>query len=191
MRRIINITLMATSLLLVLGLILTISANTNESRHDRKKSGVDINLSKEEIPRLVEIIKIWKLVDELGLNEKQLVEFLPRFEELDKTRSAYYKNRRELINKLDDLLKFEEPEKQVKLAFDEFINTEAEYYQKYRDLRELLYSGLTIKQRAKYIVFEDKYRRDMGSLIKKLRDLSDLRESQKKSQPEGMKQSVN
>ena len=176
MRKTINLVLMVVSLALILGLVLVIGAETQESRPERRSRKTDTDLSREEISRLIEIIRIWKLVDELGLNEKQLTEFLPRFKELHDMRGEHYRDRRDAIEELGGLLEADTSESQLKSKIDEFRSAEVNYYLKYKELQDALNANLTVEQRAKYIVFEDKYRDDIRRLIRTLRGLSEQRE---------------
>lgn len=190
MRKIINITLIMALLALSLVLLLAIGANaqTNRQSRDRSSGGIDINLSKEDVPRLFEIIRIWKMVDEIQLNDEQLQRFLPRFNELSDLRSKYYKQRREASNEMQKLLKADASENQLKSALEKYRNLEAKFRQKEKQLSDALNSGLSIKQQVKLINFEHEYRRDMGRLMRNLRELSELRETQRKPQPVPLQQ---
>lgn len=182
-RKVINIILIAT--VLALGVLLAIGAETGRPSASRSSRGIDIKLSKEEIPKLIEIIRIWKFVDELELKEEQLMEFLPRFKALDDLRIKYYTDRRRTVTELKKLLETDTSGDQLESAVGKLRKTKIEYRQKERQLADKLNSGLTIKQQAKFIVFQDGYRRDMYNLVRKLRELSELKEQgqQRKPQP--------
>jgi hypothetical protein len=182
-RKFVNTVLLMILLALVLGLLLAIGAETGKPGTEKRTEGMSIKLSKEEIPRLVEIIRIWKLVDELELKEKQLVGFLPKFKELNSLRAKHYRDRRNAVNKLRKLLEAGSSEDQLKSAMDELKNIEATFYQKHKQLQDALNSDLTVKQQAKFAVFQDKYRDDIRRLIRNLRELSNLREQRPKPQP--------
>lgn len=187
MKRVVNIILIIACLFLFLGLLLTIGAETDNPDEAKQNRG-NIELSKEDIPRIFEILRIWKLVDELELNEDQLLAFLPKFKELEALRRRYYRGRYDSVKKLGKLLEANSSENQLKSATDEFRKAEIDFYQKYRQLKDSINSDLTIKQQAKFVVFEDKYRDDMRSLMRNLRDLSNLREQRLKHQPETLKE---
>lgn len=178
MGKTVNLVLVMASLALILGLMLAIGAETENHRPERRSRETDTNLSREENSRLIEIIRIWKLVDELGVNEEQLAEVLPRFKELRELRRDYYKNRRDAVRELAGLVEAGNfSEKGLKSKVDKFRSTEIDYYRKYKELRDILNSNLTITQQAKYIVFEDEYSGDMRRLIRTLRELSEQRET--------------
>ena len=187
MGRTINTILIIASLALFLGLLWAIGAETDNPDKAEQNRG-NIELSKEDIPKIFEIIRIWKLVDELELNEDQLLAFLPKFKELEDLRRRYYRSRYDNIKKMSKLLETNPSENQLKSAIDELRNAEVGFYQKYRQIKDSINSNLTIKQQAKFVVFEDKYRDDMRSLMKNLRDLSNLREQRLSHQPEALKE---
>jgi len=187
MRKLTNIALMILSLVLISGLLVAIgdeSDKSGEKKQSEEKTVID--LSKKDIPKLVEIIRIWKLVDELELKEDQLVEFLPRFKELEHVQGEYYRNNREHLSKLKTLLDSESSDQKMKAAIDEFRKSGMEIRQKEQELKDKLYSGLSPKQQAKFIVFQDVYRRDMKRLIGNLQKLSKLKNQ--RYQPESIQQ---
>ncbi len=181
MSKIVNTVLV--SLILVVGMLLAVGAETESQEQERRPRGMNISLSSEEIPHLVEIIRVWKLVEELGLNEEQLVKFLPKFKELNALRSRYYGNRRETVTEISKLLEANASEDQLKPITDKFKSAESGYYQTYRQLNDALDANLTVKQQAKFIVFQDRYRSDVRRLIRTLRGLSDQREPRSRPQP--------
>jgi len=183
MRRIANTVLMMTALILIVGLLLPIGAETDRPAPERRPSGMDIDLSNEDIPHLVEIIRVWKLVDELELNEEQLIKFLPKFEELNDLRNKYYRGRRKIVTGLEKLLEENASEDQLKSVVDGFKGTEVDYYVTYKRLNDELDRNLNIEQQARFVVFQDRYRSDMRSLIRTLRKLSDEHEPRLRRQP--------
>ena len=161
-------------LVLVSGLLLAVGAETGKSA-DEKATASIVDLSKEDIPRLVEIIRIWKFVDELGLKEEQMVEFIPRFKELNDLRSNYYRSRGNAINKLKGIIGPNPSKAQIESAINEYRNLRTIYHQEEKQLEDKLYSGLTVEQQAKFIVFQSVYRRDMINLQRELQKLGELR----------------
>ena len=185
MRKIINIILIMA--VLALGVLLAIGAETDKQSPKRPSDSIGNGLSKEETSRLLEIIWIWKLVDELELKEDQLTEFIPRFKELSDLKGKYYRDRRESTSKIGKLLKTDTSEDQFQEALAELRNLEIGFREKEKQLEKSLNSGLTIKQQAKFIVFQDSYRHDMRQLVGKLRELSKMREQPLKPQPKILK----
>ena len=183
MRKVNSIILIAILLALVLGFLLTIGADTDNPDARVPVEDIGIELSREEIPKLVEIIRIWKLVDDLELKEEQLATFLPRFKELNDLRNKHYRGRREALNKLRVLLEKNSSESKIKPAMDDLRKAEEQFLQKEKQLGNALNSSLTIKQQAMFVVFQDVYRRDMQRLMRNLQELSRLKERRSRPQP--------
>ena len=188
MKKIINISLIVAIFLLIFGFLLASgSENTNTGK---KVDQDDVNLSqlREDIPKLVEIIRIWKLVDELELQEEQLVKFLPRFKEINNLRAKNYRLRRTTADELRKLLETDSSEEKFKSTLSRARNATVDFRQKEKRLEDELYSILSVKQQAKFAVFQDSYYRDMRRLIGQLKELSDLKEQKMKYQPKTLKE---
>ena len=183
MRKVNSIILIAILLALVLGFLLTIGADTDNPDAKIPVEDIGIELSREEIPKLVEIIRIWKLVDDLELKEEQLATFLPRFKELNDLRNKHYRSRREALTKLRVLLEKNSSESKIKPAMDDLRKAEEQFLQKEKQLGDALNSSLTVKQQAMFVVFQDVYRRDMQRLMRNLQELSRLKERRSRPQP--------
>jgi hypothetical protein len=182
-RKVINIILIMALFALILGMLLAIGVNTDAQERRRSSGGIDISLSNEDVPRLFEIIRIWKIVEELELDDQQLQKFLPRFNELNDLRGKYYRQRHEASIEMKKLLEANTPDSKLKSALDKYRDMEVEFHQKERQLEDALNSGLSIKQQIKFIAFEYEYRRDMNRLMRNLRELSEMKEQQKPHQP--------
>lgn len=182
MRKVNSVILIAILLALVLGFLLTIGADTDNPGAKMPVEDIGIELSRKEIPKLVEIIRIWKLVDDLELKEEQLATFLPRFKELSDLRNKHYRSRREAVNKLRVLLEKNSPESKIEPAMDDFRKAEEQFLQKEKQLGDTLNSSLTVKQQAMFVVFQDVYRRDMQRLMRNLQELSRLKERRSRPQ---------
>ncbi len=188
MRKIVNICLIVALFVLVLGFLLATGSEDSKPAPKNTQDDTSLSQMKEDIPKLVEIIRIWKLVDELGLQEDQLVKFLPRFKELTDLRFKHYRLRRTTSDELRKSLGANSSDEKLKSTLNRARNAEADFEQKEGQLENELYSILTVKQQAKFAVFQDSYYRDMRRLIGQLKELSDLKEQKMKYQPKTLKE---
>lgn len=189
MRKVINTILIAVILILSLGLLFAIGADIDSKikpiQPVNNSNNIDFQISKEEIPKLVEVIKIWKLVDELELsnfNEDKLTRFLAKYRQLETIRGEYWKNRSEGISKIKKLIDTNASEEQIKLALDELNKLDANFFEKDRQIKESINSILTAKQQAELIIFQDTHWRDMKNLVRDLERISQIREKQLQNQ---------
>jgi len=195
MKKTINVILLAIPLLLILGLIIAINAdvkpNDRNMPKDNPENNQKFNLSPSDVPKLVEIIKVWKLIDEVELdeiNEDKMVIFLAKYKQLDKIRFKFHRERAEAIKKLQNDLKSNSSEEQIKLALINIKKIESDYMQKEKQLMNAINASLSTKQQAEFIVFQDTYWREMRQMMKNLKELSLVRDNNMKYQPEVLSQ---
>jgi hypothetical protein len=182
MRKTVNICLIAVLLMLIFSLLIAIGADESKTESKKSYDNVDLAQLNKDIPKLVEIIRIWKLVDELGLQEEQLIKVLPRFKELNDIRSKYYNLRKSTSDELQKLLEASSTDEKIKAVLTKSKNTETDLRQKEQQLENELNSILTIKQQAKFVVFQDSFHRDMRRLIGNLKELSEMKEQKMRFQ---------
>ena len=73
MRKIINTVLMAGLLILVVGLLLAF-AQTDKPDPEKRPRRMGIDLSKEEMGEFIDIFRVWKIVNDLELDEENGVD---------------------------------------------------------------------------------------------------------------------
>lgn len=188
MKRIAIIVSLAFVILLITGLSFIISANINKKANVEKKAQlqenndvIDINLSKDDIPKLVEVIKVWKLVDEVKLGELEevkLVKFLSQYEKLDRLKGEYWSKRNEKIEKLRRLLETDAPSGQIESLLIELDKLDSDYLVTEKQLKDSLNSELTVKQRAAFLILQNDQWKDIRKLVRNLEAISKLKERQ-------------
>lgn len=188
MMKVINAILIALTLILFLGLLIAIGADIDSRAKPVQpisNNNIDFQISKEEIPKLVEVIKIWKLIDKLELsnfNEDKLTKFLAKYKQLETIRSEYWKNRGESISRLKKLIETNASEEQIRLALDELNKIDTNFFEKDRQIKESINNILTTRQQAELIIFQDTHWRDMKNLVRDLEKISQIREKQLQNQ---------
>lgn len=190
MRKIVNTILIAVISFLFLGLLFAIGADIDSKMKpiqpiNNNINNIDFQISKEEIPKLVEAIKIWKLIDELELNnfnEDKLTRLLVKYKQLETVRGEFWKNRGDAIKKLKKLIETNASEQQFKLALDELNRLETDFFEKDRQIKESMNTILTARQQAELIVFQETHWREMKDLVRNLEKISQLREKQLQNQ---------
>jgi len=185
MQRIINIILMTLSFMIIVGLIFAISAEDKSAKKPDesivaippKPSNIDI--SQDDVPKLIEIIRIWKLIDSVELErigEDKLVLFLAKYKQLDKIRLQYHRDRSDHIEKLKKLLEVNAEDAQIRVVLNDLRKMDENFRQKERQILDELNQGLTPKQQAEFIVFQDTHWQEMRQMVRNLKELSALKE---------------
>ncbi len=185
MQRTINIILMTLSFMIIVGLIFAISAEdksvkkSDENKFVALPKPANIDISQDDVPKLVEIIRIWKLIDDVELEkigEEKLVLFLAKYKQLDRIRLQYYRNRTDHIDKLKRFLDANASDAEIKVVLNELRKLDENFKQSERQILDELNRNLTPKQQAEFIVFQDTHWREMRQMIRNLKELSNLRE---------------
>jgi len=195
MRKTINVTLLAILLVLTIGLIFAISAEEKPGIEGRPVANAqsddnpEISMSPNDVPKLIEIIRVWKLIDEVELDkigDEKLVKFLAKYRQLDKIRFDYHKDRVDSLDKLKKLLETNASDEQIKIALNETRRIDETFAQREKQLLDTLNSSLTPKQQAEFIVFQDNHWQEMRQIVRNLKELSAIKERRLKYQPESL-----
>jgi len=202
MRRLINIILMVVLFMLILGLILVINADVKISNSDSEKIEVaenqkqndskdipNINLSPSDMPKLMDALKLWKLIDDLELEklgDDKMMAFITKYKQLEETRFEYHNTRKEALKELQKLTETNQSEQKIKSKLDDIKSMDKAFFEKDLQLANTLNSYLTSSQQAKFIIFQDNYWRDMRQIMRNLKEIAALKEKENKMkfQPE-------
>jgi Spy/CpxP family protein refolding chaperone len=128
--------------------------------------GVPSTAKREEVRKKIEAVRIWRLTEELKLDEKtsgQLASFLSSLEE---KRRELWKANRDATQNLRAALRTDEPDnRRLKAELDRIEKNQQEMTK----LREKEINGiknfLTIEQQARYLIFQQEFRREMRGMI--------------------------
>lgn len=125
---------------------------------------------REKMRERLETIKIWQLTDAVGLTSEQSKEFFPIYSKFQKDHEKIEDKRRSIIDSLDELsAKDQVSESDIKKTLDDLTATESEFATlRTRFIKDI--SGvLTVKQVAKLVVFEDRFRQRLQDNIRAIR----------------------
>lgn len=134
----------------------------------------------DDIADFLEIVKIYKLTQELGLSSKQLVDFYPVYNKLQELKREYRSLRRETMKEYSLLAKNDASDRECEEAHRRYRAAEKIIVDKMESLRDQLEDQLTPKQKIKFMLFDDAYRRDVGKILQTVKQLN---ESKKKFIP--------
>lgn len=118
--------------------------------------------------RMIEAIKIWKLTEFLDLDEEQMVTFFPKLKKIENHRRTTFRERRKKLLKLKELLDKEKSDKKIKNMINDIIEFDKEQKEEEEKLREEVMSVLTVKQQAKFLLFEERFGEAIRKIIKNL-----------------------
>ncbi len=130
----------------------------NQGAADTKK--------REAVRKKVEAVRMWRLTEELKLDEKTSARLASFLSALDEKRRNLMRTRMETLRNLRATLKAEHPdEKKMKSDLDKLETNRRDMM----ELEEKEISGikdiLTVEQQARYVVFQQEFRREMRGMI--------------------------
>jgi Spy/CpxP family protein refolding chaperone len=124
-----------------------------------------------ERPEHVEMLRMWRLVDELEISEAQAVRVFPAFRAHRAEMDSLSQKRRVLQSALAEQLEAgaDDDELLASMATLSAVDDEVEALKaRFRtDLGELL----TVRQRAKLLLFDATFRSDLMDVVRRLRDV--------------------
>ncbi|MBM4128997.1 MAG: hypothetical protein FJ243_02630 [Nitrospira sp.] len=133
---------------------------------------------REQVRKRINLIRMWRLTEELNLDEETGAKLFPLLRQHEEKRRELAKKREELLFALKAQLKTGKPhEDKISVILREWeeIHTEEENLSRREkeDLREIL----SIEQRAKYLIFQHEFTKEMRRMI------ADVREKKQSSVP--------
>lgn len=139
----------------------------NEPGYDNAqgRGGPDAK-KREEVRKKVETVRMWRLTEELKLDEKTSARLASFLSALDEKRRGLMHERMETMGDLRALLKTEKPdEKKLKTDLGKLEKTRREMME--LEAKEI--SGvkdiLSVEQQARYVIFQQEFRRELRGMI--------------------------
>jgi Spy/CpxP family protein refolding chaperone len=120
----------------------------------------------EEVRKKVETVRIWRLTEELKLDEKTSARLASLLSAMDEKRRGLMRERMETMKDLRVLLKAGTPnEKKLKADLDKLEKDRREMMELDGKETSGVKEILSIEQQARYVVFQQEFRREMRGMI--------------------------
>ncbi|HLE42036.1 MAG TPA: hypothetical protein VI956_11060 [Nitrospirota bacterium] len=121
---------------------------------------------REEIRKKIEAIRIWRLTDELKLDEKTAARFFPVLSSLTQRRHELLRENMETERELRLYLEAGRPdEKKIKTALDKMEKIHHEMTRLTEKEIDATKEYLTVEQQARYYLFQQDFQREMREMI--------------------------
>jgi Spy/CpxP family protein refolding chaperone len=119
---------------------------------------------------IIQKVKIYRLVQELDLTTEQSVQFFPKLEEMQKIEQEFNEQRMEILDQLKDLVNDDGKDAEISNLIAQYEEIHRERAQKHLEKMGELWKILTPVQQAKYLLFEEKFNREIREMIKQVKD---------------------
>ncbi len=125
---------------------------------------------REEIRKKIETVRIWRLTERLKLDTTTSAKLASLLSSFDQQRQGVVQEQMAALHELRVILKSQKPdEARIKAALDKLQNNQHAM----QELRDREFSGLkdilTVEQQARFLLFQQDFRREMQSMISNAR----------------------
>jgi Spy/CpxP family protein refolding chaperone len=140
--------------------------NEGEFSPGQGRGGPPSKERREEIRKKIEAIRIWRLTEELKLDEKTAAKFFPLLSSLAQRRNELMRENMEAERELRLYLEAGKPdEKKIKAALDRLENIHRETAKLAEKEIDITKAHLTVEQQARYYLFQQDFQREMREMI--------------------------
>ena len=124
----------------------------------------------EKDPRaIIEKVKIWRMTQELDLTTEQAEKFFPRLHELHEIEREFHRARMHMLSQLTDLVKKDNAEREIIEIMTRYDGVHREKFKNEMQKLEEMWQVLTPVQRAKYLIFEEEFIREIKDMIREIK----------------------
>jgi Spy/CpxP family protein refolding chaperone len=126
---------------------------------------------REKIRKRIELIRMWKLTEELDLTEETGAKLFPILRKYDEKRIALQKERQNIMDQLRKALEDEATsDEAIEATMDTLDNNASAMSDLLRQQREELKGILSPRQQAKFIIFQREFHREIRKIIGEARE---------------------
>jgi len=131
----------------------------------------DTKLNKENLTQLIELVRAWRMMQEVGLTEEQSLKFLHLRREMKEQAGKIAKQRERAQRELKKLL--DDPQAEdatIARQIETLERIEEKGHALFREHEKKMLSELTVRQQAKLKLFKIGFERDMRGLIEHIKE---------------------
>jgi len=122
-----------------------------------------------ELRERIELIWMWRLTEELDLTQEEGATIFPVLRQYEEKKRALRDENRELVRELDQLIEANASEGKLKKAIQALAENEKKYHQVKEEGFQKLERILPVEKQARYIVFQQEFRREIHRLLRRSR----------------------
>ena len=128
------------------------------------------NAAGEKDPReIIENVRIYKMTKELDLSTEQAIEFFPKLREFQQVEHRFQEEKTRILNEMRDHVNRGSTDKEILSLLDEYEQAHRDRLTGLIEKTKEMFDILTPRQRAKYLIFQDDFNREIREMIKKVK----------------------
>lgn len=126
--------------------------------------------NREKMRERLNTIKIWKMTEAVGLTTEQSEKFFPIYNQQRKDHEKLEKERFELVDKLSNLAdEHDGSDSEINKTIDKLIDHDGKFAQLRKKYLKEIAAVISVKQQARLLVFEERFRRRLQEDIRDIR----------------------
>ncbi len=126
---------------------------------------------REKVRKRIELIRMWKLTEELDLTEETGAKLFPILHKYDEKRIELHKERQNVMNQLRRALEDEATsDETIKAAMEQVDKNALAVSDLIRQQHQELKGVLSLRQQAKFILFQREFHREIRKTISEARE---------------------
>lgn len=127
------------------------------------------NPEMEKERRMLEAIRVTRMTEALKLSEEQVAKFLPRLKRIEEHQRLLREDRARKLRQLADMLDKPEHQREIKVKLEELEKIDQEQTQKVRQMMKDLDTLLSVEQRARWRVFNERFDGEIREMVREIR----------------------
>ncbi len=147
-------------------LLVGVTAGASEEAAEKRRPAQSRIPGRERSKEMLETIRTVRTIETLKLTEQQIAQFLPKQRQMKEMRENYFKVRKVKVEKLAKLLESKASPRALEKTLTELKSDEEKYQAENKALRAEIDNILTPEQRARLIIFERDFRKEMRKMLK-------------------------
>ncbi len=156
--------------LAIIAIALLLAGTTAHAQQGPGPMGGPDAKKQEEVRKKVETVRMWRLTEELKLDEKTSARLASFLSAMDEKRRVLMRERMETMKDLRALLKTGTPnEKKLKANLDKLEKDRREMMELEGKEMSGIKDILSIEQQARYVIFQQEFRRELRGMIAEAR----------------------
>jgi Spy/CpxP family protein refolding chaperone len=120
---------------------------------------------KQSFERIQQLMKM-RMVETLDLKEEQSVRFIARFNEHDKARHELMKQKGEVLDRIEKLVKDGANDREIEKVIPEALAIDTKLMEERTKFISSLSDILSVTQRAKLLLFERRFERELREAVR-------------------------
>ncbi|OGC41178.1 hypothetical protein A2Y85_05070 [candidate division WOR-3 bacterium RBG_13_43_14] len=130
---------------------------------------VNLTFATDDPGELVEKVRIYKLTKELDLTTEQAVVFFPKLNEFHKIEKKFNEEKIAILHELKDLVKQNVDDKKINEVLERYEHAHRRKLEDQINKTKEMWAVLTVTQRAKFLIFQDEFNREIREIIKQIK----------------------